>query len=309
MNFSHSVRNRFIKDYNLPIQIVQDPFFEYYINELDSYFNTKQKYQMLFDIFNVLGSEEAFFAESNRVKDTIIKSIESTAAYTELQNNTLDEFNINSKVKQQDIYTMSNAGKTFISIDLKQANFNAFKMFNPDLVLGFNDYESLIHSVTPFDYFKKSKYLRQVIFGNLLPKKQQKLQKWVISKIINVLNTGIGIQLEDFVTSSSDEVVIVVEPDMVNILVETIIKKLGDTPETNKFTNWSKIDAFTLKSIGGRKFFVKENLLDGTVDFKSIQSYFFIQVYKKYFNKPINEMDRKFYFDGNIATFDKGIFE
>lgn len=309
MTLSHSIRNRFVKDYGLPIQIVQDPFFEYYIDELDDHFDTKQKFQMLLDVFETLGGEEQFFAESNRVKDSIIKAVQATKTYAELQKNTLDNYNVGKGVKQQDIYTMNNVGKTFISIDLKQANFNVFKMFAPELVLNFDTYEDLVGSITEFDYFKKSKYLRQVIFGNLLPKRQQKLQKWVISRIINVLHDHVGIPMEDFVTSSSDEVVFVIDPKDAISLVKKIEEKLSETVMTCEYSNWVKIDAFTLVSVGERKFFVKESCIGDGVDFKSIQSYFFMQVYKKYINEPINTMDKKFYFDGMIATFDKGIFE
>jgi len=308
MTLSHSIKKRFCKDYNLPIQIFQEPLFSYYMAELDEHFGTKEKIKMLMDIVNSVG-EEGFFAESNKVKDTIIESIQSNETYTELQQNKLEEYNVNNGIKQQDIYNMKNDGKTFVSIDLKHANFNVFKMFDSELVLGFDTYEDMVGSVINYDYFKKSKYLRQVIFGNLLPKKQQKLQKWVINKIITVLNTDVGIKKEDFVTSSSDEVVFVTSPENVESKVETVLKKLIENPETSNFIPFCKVDAFTLKSIGGRKFFVKEGCLDNSVDFKSIQSYFFMQVYKKYLDKPITDMDKKFYFDGMIATFDKGIFE
>lgn len=309
MTLSHSIKKRFCKDYNLPVQIFQEPLFSYYMGELDEHFGTKQKIQMLMGVVETLGGEEGFFAESNRVKDSIIKAVQATETYSALQKNTLDNYNIGKGVKQQDIYTMNNVGKTFISIDLKHANFNVFKMFDPELVLYFDTYEDLVGSITKFDYFKKSKYLRQVIFGNLLPKRQQKLQKWVISRIITVLHEHVGIPMEDFVTSSSDEVVFVIDPKDAESLVKKVETKLAKTVMTFEYSTWVKVDAFTLTSIGGRKFFAKESCIGNNVDFKSIQSYFFMQVYKKYLNKPINEMDKKFFFDGMIATFDKGVFE
>jgi hypothetical protein len=151
--------------------------------------------------------------------------------------------------------------------------------------------------------------LRQVIFGNLLPKKQQKLQKWVMDKIINVLHLDGGIQMEDFESASSDEIVFVIDTSKVNETLELVNTTLNNSVVTEGFVNWLRIEAFTLKSIGGKKFFAKENCIDSSVDFKGIQSYFFMQVYKTYLQKPIEEIDRKFYFDGLLATFDKGVFE
>jgi len=308
VELSNSLKSRFCKDYKLPFQVVQEPMFSYYIETLDAEFDTKQKLQLLEQAVILLGGEDAFFAESSRVKDTIVSKVQSTNVYQSLSTNRLDEYTVNTGVPQNDIYNMSNVNKTFISLDLTKANFNVFKMFDSELVLGFDSYDELIGSVTEFDYFKKSKYLRQVIFGNMLPKKQQKLQKWVMSKIINVLNTDVGIQMEDFVSASADEVVFAVAPEGVEQFTEMVARKIIENSETEKFASWVRVESFTLKSIGDKKFFAKENI-DGSVEFKGIPAYFFMQVYKKYMDLPIEDMDKTFYHDGMLATFNKTVFE
>lgn len=309
MTLSNTIKKRFVKDYKLPIQVIQEPMFTYYIDELDEHFDTKAKLQMLTEVVDAVGGEDGFFKESNRVKENIINKIQAKEVYGRLQNNRLDDYNVDVKVKQQDIYNMGNVNHTFISIDLKHANFNVLKMFDPSLVLHYSTYEDLVANVTDFDYFKKSKYLRQIIFGNLLPKKQQKLQKWVMDKIINVLHTDVGINMADFLSSSSDEVVFAVDPTNADKFVEMVTKKLSDNKETSGMVDWFKVDSFTLKSVGDKSFFVKESRLDDSIEFKGIQSYFFMQVYKKYLNKDITEHDMKFYFEGFMATFDKSVFD
>jgi hypothetical protein len=308
VEFSNSLKTRFVKDYKLPFQVVQEPMFSYYLEELDSHFDTKKKLEYLTQAVMSLGGEEQFFAESNRVKDSIISAVQAKEVYQKLQNDRLDEYNVNTGVKQQDIYNMSNVGRTFISLDLKKANFNVFKMYAPELVLGFDTYEEMVGSVTDFEYFKQSKYLRQVIFGNMLPKKQQKLQKWVMEKLIRVLHEDVGIQMEDFVSASSDEVVFAVGAEGVDKFVDMVERKLYANDETEAISDWVKVEAFTLKSVGDKKFFIKEGT-NGKVEFKGIQSYFFMQVYKKYNEQEITDMDKKFYHDGFLATFDKTVFE
>ena len=308
VEFSNSLKTRFCKDYKLPFQVVQEPMFSYYIEELDSHFDTKQKLEYLTQAVMSLGGEEQFFAESNRVKDSIISAVQAKEVYQKLQNDRLDEYNVNTGVKQQDIYNMSNVNRTFISLDLKKANFNVFKMYDSDLVLGFDTYEEMVGSVTDYEYFKQSKYLRQVIFGNMLPKKQQKLQKWVMEKLIRVLHEDVGIQMEDFVSASSDEVVFAVAPEGVEKFVDMVERKLYANDETESISDWVRVEAFTLKSIGDKKFFVKEGT-NGSVEFKGIQSYFFMQVFKKYTEQEITDMDKAFYHDGFLATFNKTVFE
>ncbi len=308
MKLSNSVKQRFCKDFNMPFQVVQEPMFSYYIEQLDKHFDTKAKLKMLIEVIETLGGEEQFFAESNRVKTVLIDKITKTKKYISLQNDKLDDYNTSHNVSQRDIYTMQNINHTFMSLDLVQANFNVFKMYSDELVLGFDTYADLVGSVSQFEYFKKSKYLRQVIFGNLQPKKQQRLQKFVMDNIITVLNSDVGIDMKDFVAASADEVVFSVDPSNVDMFVEMINRKIRSNPLSTSVANWVKVEAFTLKSISSKKFFVKE-LSSGGVEFKGIQSYFFMQAYKQYTQQPIEKMDKTFYHDGMLATFDKTVFD
>lgn len=305
---SNSIKSRFCKDFKMPFQVVQEPMFSYYMHELNEKFETNNKLFMLQNVIDTLGSEEEFFKESNRVKDSIITSIQSQPEYLKLQEDRLDNYNTINQIKQQDIYNMGNVNKTFISVDLKHANFNVFKMYDKALTLGFDNYDDLVSSVTSFEYFKKSKYLRQVIFGNMLPKKQQRLQKWVMDQVITVLHKDVGIELKDFMSASADEVVFVVEPNDVDSIIDLVNRKLNLSSLTSNVSTWCRVESFTLKSIGDKKYFVKENI-DGTMEFKGIPSYFFMQVYKKYMNQEITEMDKMFYFDGMMATFNKSLFD
>lgn len=309
MEFSNSLKQRFVKDYKLQFQVVQEPMFSYYMTELDKHFDTQAKLEMLTDVVNTLGGEDGFFKESNRVKDTLIQAIQAKPAYEKLQNDRLDGYDTVNQVKQQDIYNMGNVNKTFISVDLKHANFNVFKMYDPELTLGFGNYEALVGSVTEFEYFKKSKYLRQVIFGNMLPKKQQRLQKWVMDKVITVLHTDVGVEMKDFMSASADEVVFAVDPSNVDKFVDMVARKLGSNDLTTNFAYWCRVEAFTLKSVGNKKFFVKENCLNGEVEFKATPSLLFMQVYKQYVGEELDPMDKVFYHEGFLAEFKDLVFE
>lgn len=309
MEFSHTLKNRFIKDFGLPIQLVKEPMFSYYVERLDEHFSIKKKLQLLEEAVTTLGGEDRFFAESHKIKDAIINTIQTTDAYKELADNRLESYETKNSVTQQDIYNMGNVNRTFISVDLKHANFNVFKMYDKSLVLNHNTYAELIGSLTTLEYFKTAKYLRQVIFGNMLPKKQQRLQKWVIDKIISVLHKEVGIQLADFVSASSDEIVFAVAPDNIGQFVAMVGNKLAEDATTKPYADWIKVEAFTLKSIGDKKFFVKENLVSGKVEFKAVPSLYFMQVYKKYIGKELEPYDLYFVSDGYLAEFKETVFD
>ena len=310
MTLSNSIKVRFLKDFKIPIQVVQEPFFSYAIETLDPVLNTQGKLDLLIDIVSNLGNEELFFAESNHVKKTIIDTVQATPSYRQLQQDKLEKYDISkdNQVKQADIYHMGNVNKTFISLDLKHANFNVMKMYDTSLVMGFDSYESLVGSISQFEYFKQSKYLRQVIFGNMLPKKQQKLQKWVMSQLIHMLHTDIGIAMEDFVSASADEVLFVIDPENADKFVEMINRKLSGNETTKEFASWVRVESFKLESIGNKTFFVKR-FMDNSVDFKGIPSFLFMQVFKKYIEENEEELDRVFYHEGFMATFKEGVFD
>ncbi len=283
--------------------------FPYYVNLIDPHFDVKKKLTMLEEVVVKLGGEDRFFSESNRIKETLINAIQATPSYATLSNDVLKAYETVNHVEHQDIYNMGNANRTYISVDLKHANFNVFRMYDETLTLGFKSYEDLVGSITPFDYFKKAKYLRQVIFGNMLPKKQQRLQKWVIDKIISVLHKEVGIQLTDFVSASSDEIVFAVAPDNIGQFVSMVGNKLAEDATTKPYADWIKVEAFTLKSIGDKKFFVKENLVSGKVEFKAVPSLYFMQVYKKYIGKELEPYDLYFVSDGYLAEFKETVFD
>lgn len=308
MNLSNSVKKRFIKDFKLPFQVTQEPMFSYYIKTLDPHFGTVAKLKLLTDVIETLGTEEDFFSESNTVKSTLINAIQEKSTYNLLQMDKLEAYDVATGVASRDIYTMENINKTFISLDLKHANFNVFKMFNKELTLGFETYAEMVGSVTDFDYFKQSKHLRQVIFGNMLPKKQQKLQKFVMAKLITMLNEDVGIDMDDFVSASTDEVVFAVSKQDIEPFVAMIERKMADNEVTKVYAPWVRVEAFDLLSIGDKKFFVKENCLDGAVDFKGIPSFLFLQIYKKYLNAEPQYLDKVFYHEGYLAEFKDLVF-
>jgi len=308
MELSNSVKKRFLKDWSIPFQVVQEPFWNYAIDEINLVYDTKSNVQLLEETIKKLGTEEEFFSEGHRIKYDLINSIKSTKTYQKLGQDKLNDYKIQNKVKQQNIYTVDNTNKTFISLDLKKANFNVFKYYNPELVLNFETYEDLIGSVTDLEYFKGSKYLRQVIFGNLLPKKQQLLQKFVIGKLVEFLSNEMNIQIEDILSSSSDEVVFVVGENDAEQIVQSIKNKLHQIEDVKEFASWVHVETFKLVQVENKPYFVKEFPSD-KVEFKGIPSFLFMQVYKKYFNKEEIDLDRVFYHEGFLARFEQGVFD
>ena len=285
------LRKRFIKDYGLPINVYKEPYFSYYIERLQPYYNSKNKYDAFLKLVDKYG--DGFVDISFSYTERIIKHIQEKDEYKQLQQDKLKDFNRIYEIPEVNLYTMDNDGKKFISIDIKQANFNALRYYNEKLVDEYENFDEFLLEFIDreefYEYFTKSKYIRQVIFGNLVPKKQRKIQKYMIDVIIKNLLENNVISEDDIYSTNNDELILFDKGQDINT-------------DLIKFSNIIRIKRFELNSIKQRKFFVKK-YENGEIEFKAIPSNVFFQVLSLYEDKEFDERDLMFMFENKIAKF------
>jgi len=289
---SHSFRKRFVKDFNLPIQVIQSPYFEYSLETLNKQFNIEEKVKMLVDIMETMKTEDEFFCYTNTLIDKILIDLEYSEEYKNFKNIDMSDYNPICNIKGETLYQEKNIGKTFFSIDLVKANFQALKYVG---IIKQNNFEDFISEYTPFEYFKEAKYFRQVVFGKLNPKRQQKIQKYLVSLIANELEL---FDREVF-SFTSDEIIFASE----NLDKDDIEQKLN---ELNIDVHFDEFILYDLRSKKDELFYVKE--FYNKFEFKKVPAHFFLQAFKKWHDKEITEYDRKFYYEGYISTFDETVF-
>jgi hypothetical protein len=80
-------------------------------------------------------------------------------------------------------------GVKYLSIDIKMANWESLKKYDPSFVNELGDtYSDLLNKFDVPEVFHRSKQLRQYIFGNLNPKRQIKAQRVMIEDLMNGLS-------------------------------------------------------------------------------------------------------------------------
>lgn len=304
--FSHSVLKRFVKDYSLPIQLIREPYFDYYINLYDNQYNTKEKYQLLCDTVATCGSEDNFMNEYHRIKDDILNTIKSTEAYSEFINGDMNKYAVlQNNYSRNNIFNESNVGKYFISIDLKKANFQAMKSHNPKLVLGANTYDEFMNKFTDLNYMIESKYIRQVIFGNMNPKRQIKIQQFLTNKILNKLLNKVIIESKQIKMVSPDEIVFEVGYLGFNIVeLDNVLSYICNDLNLNV-----EIEYYKLEQIKPFKFFVKQFVGTNDYELMCIPGVYAAQVYKIYNGLEINDYDKSFFYENQVAKFEKSLLE
>lgn len=301
MILNNSIKQRFVKDFKLPINLIQDPYFDYFIELYDEEFQTKEKLQILQNYCSKLNDHEEFFSKSKEISEKMKSIIQNSKSYELFNNADLTKYPTLKDVSQQNIYITPNVDKELISIDLEKANYNSFRLFGLDKELGCPTYNDLLSKFTNEEYFFQSKMIRQVIFGDLNPSRQQKIQRYIIGELCKkLIDNGCIIN-----SASSDEIIIKNKTD-----VNEIKNILKDVDDTFKFF---RIEKFKFSRIGDDfDFFIKETYKeDGTIkkEFKNTPGDIFPQIYKQYKKMELNDYDMLFYHNGYLAEFKDTVFK
>jgi len=297
--YSHKLLKRFIKDYKLPIQVVQEPYFSYFMNLYDDQYRTKENFKLLKDARSQFDSDDEFLAEYYKIRDNVINTIKLLPEYKTYNEIDMKEYDIpNYNFPKHDIFNMGNINQYFISIDLKKANFQALKWWNDNIILGSNTYDEFLSKFTTLEYMKGSKYLREVIFGNMNPKRQIKIEKHINNLILEYLTTNGLFDTKDIKMFANDEIIFQLSTydlENYNNLSGIIRSEIGFDVD---------IEVFCLKNIkGSSKYFVKEFINKQGYKLMCIPLIYHAQVFKKYNKLSLNKNDLVFFYENQVCKF------
>lgn len=292
------LKERFCKDFNLPIKVFCEPYFTERLNLFDKYYHCLAKYERFIELVNRLGGEQSYFEYYNKVKDLAITYLnESEAMKYFAQQEDMSKYALkNVGFPKRDIYHADNHGKYFVSFDMKRGNFTALSHYNSDIVGGKKTYEEFLSMFTDEPHMLESKYIRQVIFGNVNPRRQvtyeQYLMDIVLSDVLTYCNK------EDVVYFSTDEIVVKLDEnyaEKLNSIHETVAKSCADGINIRS-------EVFQLYKVDGLSGYIKK-IVDGEGDYviKCIDSLFMPMVLRKMYGDTIMPNDYVFLHDGLLA--------
>lgn len=206
MNLTNQLRKRFCKEAGIPITIYDEPYFSERLDTYNKIVPVKEKWSVFLKCLEYYNTEQDFYEDYNRVKESIIEHIKQTPGYQRFNELDMNQYKaINSGYPSKDVYKEPNNEKWFLSIDMIQANFTSLNCFEPSI---FNSccWEDYISRFTNNTHFIQSKYMRQVIMGALNPKRQTTYEKHLMDFIMTeIVSAGYANQIEVF---TNDEIVI-----------------------------------------------------------------------------------------------------
>lgn len=300
ININEDTKRQFVRDYKLPIQIVQDGYFEYYLELFEELYLSKTKYDLLVSTINRFESLEDYLNEIYRIKNAAMDFVKDRKSYKRLEKDKLEEYRKTSIVNKTKLYQQEHVGKTFVSIDLVKGNVQSLNYYDKD-ILAADTYEEFISKFTDLEYFKESKQIRQVIFGKLSPKKHKTIQLNIMGKIKDELVKA-GLKDIHVLGSSPDEIVFEKKyfENYKEILEQNEVIKEFDL----------HIEEFKLESINDDlNVFVKRFLNKEGIDIKRCNSKFMPEIVKYMSGEPLIDKDLAFIDEGRISHYSEPLIK
>ena len=303
MEITTRLKKRFCKDFAIPIKIYKEPYWTERLELFDKKFNTKllwKKFCLELEQFN---NEEEYFAEYNKFKDSVINHIKDNPLYADF--NSFDMKNTftipHYQFGRKSVFKEDNIGKTLVSIDLTSGNFSAMKYFNKKLVDGYENYYDFISQFTDIGTFKSSKYIRQVIFGALNPKRQVKIEHFMMNYVMVELLRYVD---EKYIQSfMSDEIIFEWSDDVVNnsgLQLSELLHPIINIALDNGFIIHS--DTYELQKIEGTDSYIQYKHLD-RFDLKCVNPNYYPLILKNINQEAVTESDLVFYHDHRLCRF------
>ncbi len=317
MLYNKELAKRFISDYKLPIPLINEKYFFYYLNLYQEDYDSLGKYNQLLDMIGEKygGDCNKFLEDYYNVRDKIITTIVESEAFQKFNTMDMNVFTIKKKpnITSNNIYKQTNIGKFFISIDLKKANFQTLRNIDKNIVFGADTYEDFIGKFTDLDYIKESKYSRQVIWGKCNPKRHITAEKYFITRIYKKVIEQFPYLSDKCVSLSNDEMIFNVEflfyNDKLTCFtlrehIEKIAKEIGFEVHVEFFHLRGYNLVFKESRSVRKTFFMKDYFCtDGKFKLIGVPLQYHSICYKLYKGKELDEIDYHFDYEGMDARF------
>ena len=273
----------FCKMFDLNVASFDD--FDYYKNQF-SRINRWKNLDDLVTLYEKAESEIGDMFEYRMSKiDEIVAFVKGTRAYNDMADeNLIPDYPTNKSFEYSE-------GVNYLSIDLKMANWQAMKKYDPSFINELGDtYSEFLNKFGVPEVFHKSKHFRQYIFGNLNPKKQIKAQRVMIEDIKNAMSKY-GLKIECI---KHDEIIYSFEK------IEDV-REIIEGLDGEDFT----ITAFTIKKV--ENFRINQYLCKDSGEILHSEPVgcnghkFFMYLKKYIFNEPYDIRDLYFRIDGELA--------
>lgn len=313
--FNWNLAQRFVNDYRLPIPIMGDKMFEYHLNLYEKEFHALTKWNTLWDMIDhrFEGDPEKFLTEFYKIREKIVTEVPKNEAFQNLNNCDMSVYSTKTlHPRCASLYNETNIGNYFVSIDLTKGNFQALNYVDKEILLNSKTYIDFIRKFTDIYYIEESKYFRQVIFGQMNPKRHITVEKYMMDKIYDLVVDRYN--LTKLIVSNSDELIFEIDTPMLDLPTSSMMeyrieKELGMKVHVN-FFSLSGYNLYSAKEKHKRcTFYVKHDMEfkeDG--ELMCVPQPYYAITYKLYNHIPLCKEDFHFNYENIDCIFNDNFY-
>lgn len=298
-------RKSFVNGFNLPVPVILDgDVFFHQICTINPIYSSLEKLKMLMDLYetgNDYGSAKAHAIQS------AIQEVKTIPGFDEFNRKAFDGKLKKTQGRKNTLYEKAHIGRSFISVDMVNACFQAIKFAKPKLVFDCDNYLEFISRYTEHDVLRKSKTIAHLIFSGLNSNLQQEIQFHIMCTILENLDKE-GVKDDMVAQFTSDELVIYNDSGVYERVKSALFNTCKDLGlEMNKVF---RTDQFVLKGFSAEvvgSCFVKFDLDNRAIAMKGIESKFMPEAVCFVQGRTPDRKDRMMDFDGRVAAFDAPI--
>lgn len=300
---SVSLKKRFCKDYNLPITIYDNPYFYERLSAIDIMFDCIDKFDNFCRCLSNFESEQDYFEYYNEVKDKVIDYIKSNPAFERFNTDSIWAIPRIYSYPKHNLYVAQNDGSTFISIDMRKANFSALKHYDRAIFDNMSTWEDFLGKFTDCPHILQSKYIRQVILGACNPKRQVAYEHYLMSILLEHIVKNIP--TINVYSLGEDEILIKLE-DNCGFSRKQLQRIISSCPDgIGEIVHLEIFDLHIIKNTSGWMKVMYDD--ESSIKFKCLEAETYHQIIKHYCGLPITENDLVFYHNGQLAKFLKEV--
>lgn len=305
---SIQLKKRFCKDCNLPIAVFDNPYFYERLSTLDILYDCVEKFDDFCNELLNYKTEQDYFEAYNSIKNRMITYIKDNSVYQEFDTQLFNKPDLG--FGKRNPYVEQNDGGTFVSVDMKKANFSAMYKYSKLIFDSCNTWEEFVGKFTDSQHIKNSKYIRQVVLGACNPKQQIRFENFLMTYLCKHIIEKLGDSV-DIYSLGEDEIIITIQNpnEPVNFHVGVSLNQLKDIVNScpGEIGNLVRVEMFDLHKISDLGWMKVMCGSTDKIEFKCIDAEIFHQIVKHYFNLRITENDLVFYHNGRLARFLKEV--
>ncbi len=255
---SEALKKQFIIDRELPITITKSTYFQQRLNLFDGIYNSKNAFGEFCKMLENFNSEDEYFQYCAELMEKITSDVKASCERAGLYDSEFDKLVPDFLAVMEGNYPRElDMGKydglNLLSISLREDEFTAIQIYNPEVFNGAESWYDFISQYTPYEHLRTSGFIRNAVIILCLGIRQYQLKYLTMLHLFDHLIRTIP-RLKNYVASfSGGEIVFHVDIDF-----DVTKPELYAALDADPAGKMARVELYGLDKLNGIEGYTKE---------------------------------------------------